>query len=64
MDKFTVLGEEPDFGADLATDKKQINLLRNKLAHGEDYVWDDEPLENFCKRYELAQNWVRRTSRG
>ena len=59
-DKFKILGEEPDFGADLAADQNEINLLRKKLAHSDNYVWDDEPLENFCKRYELAQSWVAR----
>lgn len=59
-DKFKILGKEPDIGADLRTDESQINLLRNKLAHGDDFVWDDEPLENFCKRYELTQRWVAR----
>jgi len=61
MDKFKILQAEPDIGAALTVDSKELNLLRRKLAHSDDYVWDlDEPLENFCKRYQLAQSWVAR----
>jgi hypothetical protein len=61
MDKFEILQAEPDIGEALSADSKELNLLRRKLAHSDDYVWDmDEPLENFCKRYQLAQKWVMR----
>jgi len=59
-DKFQILAKESDFGTDLAAVKKEMNLLRRKLAHSDDYVWDDEPLETFCRRYQLTQEWVTR----
>jgi hypothetical protein len=60
MDKFKVLEGEPDIGADLNRDRNELNLLRRKLAHSDDYVWDMpyETVENFCQRYQVAQNWV------
>jgi hypothetical protein len=57
-DKLRILQAEPDIGTALTTDSNDLNRLRNKLAHSDNYVWGNEPVENFCKGYELATKWV------
>lgn len=61
-DKRAALQAILNLSASAVQELKDIEDLRNAVAHARDYARTDKELNTFIKRMSLAQSWIRKVS--